>query len=160
MVKNKITQLIPKPKSKYSYCSVCKVDYNDYCEVSSPLFSIFKLKNTKSWSETTDLMDSSTIYVKNSDKKQSLNLSKVKKKFFLKLLSKNCLFLLKRSPPSISIVRLNHCRTTQLDVNTKSSMAGSKTAKLSNSFLMLMITIYWEFLKINSEWQQIHLFLQ
>ena len=38
---------MPKPKSKYSYCSVCKDDYHDYLEVIQNIFSIFNPNLTK-----------------------------------------------------------------------------------------------------------------
>lgn len=31
--KNGLIQLVPKPRSKYSQCNVCKEEYEDYAEV-------------------------------------------------------------------------------------------------------------------------------
>lgn len=51
--------MLPKPKSKYSYCSVCKADYEDYLKVFSVLHSIFGQTPTKTDSKTTDSIPTS-----------------------------------------------------------------------------------------------------
>lgn len=33
LVLDELIQLIPKPKNRYSYCSVCRINYEDYLRV-------------------------------------------------------------------------------------------------------------------------------
>ena len=147
--------MIPKPRSKYSYCSVCKADYDDYIEVSFFWFSIFRPASTRPSSKTTNLKPSLTKCAKNSCRRMKKPWSNNLKNTLKKLVITSCFFHLRNQQTLTSTLQLNQCKASLVEVNSGRSMAGCNLVRLSSSYLMATTKICWDFMTIPSEFQLI-----
>ena len=137
--------MIPKPRSKYSYCSICKVDYDDYLEVPSFLFSTFKRISTGPTSKTTNLRLSSTRCARKYTIRMRKPLPRNLRTHSNMLLTISSSYRHRSPPTSTSTPRSNQCRVSAGGSSDRST-AGSNPARLSSSSLMATTKTCWGFM--------------
>ena len=151
--------MVAKPRSKYSYCNVCKADYNDYLTVFFRKFSTSKLINTKTTLKTINSVTLSTKWLTSSKIKLSLPSKNLKKKNLRKIYKINSSSPRKNRPFLKQALALEVWQIWLLEaIRVKQLMHGNHS-KVSTCFSILMKITEWFLRTITKEFKPVHLFL-